>query len=700
MPGGAPYLASAIDVPVDAAGEAGSTPRADRAPPAGELLAPRPGRGAAAAVAVIVALSAFVHWLASLGHVVPYYFADEYIYSALARGIADHGAPDVRGSTAAFPAVLEPLQTSIFYVFFGIEDAFRLTQALHAIEMSLAAVPVYLLARRLRLGASPALACAALAVVSPALFWSSFILADPVAYTLALTALYAAVRVLEEPRLQTQIAFFGAAALATAARTQYIVLFLALPVAAWIVEQGNLRRVVRGQWLTVGALGVAMIATAAVGFAGVLGPYTAWFGVATDPAVVARSVALDALVVVLAAGAVVVPGAIVGLDLLLSHPRTRAERGFAAMSLLFGAALAGLATLGTTTRVQERYLIALIPLPALICAVWVDRGMPRRRIAAALAVSLAAVYAVVDLTGWGTAHSPTLRGLGQLEQALGDPALVRVAVVLLMLLAVLLIGLRRGRALLLVAIAVSGALSVGAYVSDRENALEVREGRLPANKDWLDRTGIGEAAVLHAPGAERAPALQQLFWNRSLDRVLELDGADPLDFFATEHARISRDGRLLVADRPVRSPLLVPWQGAAFTFEGVRLVRRLRDFELVRPGGSARIATMISGRFRDGWIGSRATIRAWPGLVGSGPRELTFTVSLPATRPQAVQLRLSGAGPPRELLIRPGTQVPITFPMSGSTPLRVVLEATPTFEIGSRIVALRVLRPRLRAQRP
>jgi hypothetical protein len=653
------------------------------------------------AVGVVVALSAVLHWLASLGHVVPYYFADEYIYSALARGIAEHGAPVVRGSTAAFPALLEPLQTSVFYVFFGIEDAFRLTQALHAIEMSLAAVPVYLLARHLRLGVSPALACAALAVLSPALFWSSFILAEPVAYPLALTALYTAVRVLEAPRLQTQIAFFGAAGLATAARTQYIVLFLALPVAAWIVEQGNLRRVVRGQWLTVGALAVALVATLIVGFAGVLGPYTAWFGVATEPGVVARSIALDGLVVALAAGAVVVPGAIVGLDLLLSHPQTRAERGFAAISLLLGAALAGLATLGTTTRVQERYLIALIPLPALICAVWVDRGMPRRRIAVALAVALAVAYAAVDLTGWRTAHSPTLRALGQLENAFGDPALVRVAVVLLMLLAVLLIGFRRGRALLLVAIAASGALSVGAYISDRENAQEVREGRLPAHKDWLDRTGMGRAAaVLHAPDAERAPALQQLFWNRSLDRVLELDGADPLDFFATEPARISRDGRLLVADQPLRSPLLVPRQGAAFTFEGVRLVRRLRDFELVRPSGSARIATMISGRSRDGWTGPHTTIRAWPGLLGSGPRELAFTVSLPATRLQAARLRLSGVGPPRELLIRPGTQVPITFPVRGTTPLRVVLDATPTFEIGSRIVALRVSRPRLRAQRP
>lgn len=655
---------------------------------------------AALALGLIVAASAVVHWLASLAHVVPYYFADEYIYFALAQGIAENGSPVVRGSTAAFPAVLEPLQASLFHVFFGVDDAYRLTQALHAIEMSLAAVPMYLLARRLRLGVSPSLACAALAVASPALFWSSFILADPISYPLALTALYAAVRVLEEPRLKTQLVFFGSAGLATAARTQYIVLFLVLPIAALVVERGNVRRVARDHWLTVGSLTFAVVATVAVGFAGVLGPYTAWFGVATDPAVVARSLALDTQVLALAAGAVVVPGAIVGLDLLLSHPRTRAERGFAAFSLLTGAALVGLATLGANTRVQERYLVALVPLAGLLCAVWVDRGMPRRSIAVGLAVVLAASYAAYDLTQWASTHSPTLRALDQLEQGVGDPILVRVGLSGLALLAILLIGFRRGGALLAVAIAVSAGLSVGAYLSDRTNAREVREARLPAAKDWLDRAGIGPTAVLHPPGAERAPALQQLFWNRSLDQVVELEGADPLDFFATTRARISRDGRLLVAGRPVRSPLLVPWQGAALTLEGARVLRRLRDFELVRPTGSLRVATLISGRSRDGWAGPRATVRAWPSTFGAGPRRLAFVVSLPETLQHAVRLRLAGAGAARQLTIQPGAEVPVSIALSGSKPLRLVLEGKPTFEIGSRRVAFMVTRPRVLVQRP
>ena len=54
--------------------------------------------------------------------------------------------------------------------------------------MSLAAVPVYLLARHLRLGTGYSLACAVYALAIPDLGFSAFILSDPLAYPLALSA--------------------------------------------------------------------------------------------------------------------------------------------------------------------------------------------------------------------------------------------------------------------------------------------------------------------------------------------------------------------------------------------------------------------------------------------------------------------------------------------------------------------------------
>ena len=690
---------SALTVSKDA-GFALTSPRTRRRVHVG-LVADR--HAAVVALATIVGASALLRWAASLAHVVPYYFSDEYIYSALARGLADDGRPVVRGATVAFPALLEPLLTAPFYAVTDISNALLLTQALHAVEMSLAAVPVFLLARRLGLTVATALGCGGVAVASPGLFWASFATADAVGYTLALGAIYAAVCVLDRPRLWTQGAFVALAGMASFARAQYLVLFLVLPVAALVVERGSVRRVARGHWLTLAVLAVAAATVAVIGFVEVLGPYTGFLGAAAQPRIVAASVGLEALIVVCAAGIVAVPGAIVGLDLLLSQPRTRAERGFAAVTLFSAFALVGLAALIASLEgasgTHERYLIALIPLPVVFCAIWIDRGMPHRRAAYALAILGAGAYAAVDLTSWRADHSSTLVALKELESAVGSQTIVRVVTATLALGAIPLIWrFRRVSPILVITIGSMLMLSFGAFVFDRDNSAELRAGRLPEHKNWLDRMQLGRVVLLNSHNADRGAALQQLFWSESLDRVVELPDSKPLDFFATSDARIARDGRLLVGREPVRSPMLVPKQGATFTFGNGTLLQTIRDFELVRPRGSALVATMITGRFRDGWVGRRTTIRAWPAALGSGARLLAFTISLPAGRSEPVQLSLHGTVSQRDIVLRPGTEVPITHSSSG--PIRLVLEATPTFEIGDRIVAFRVSRPTLRAQRP
>jgi hypothetical protein len=651
------------------------------------------------ALCVLVGAGAVVRWLGSLGHIVPYYVADEYIYSSLARGIAEHGRPVVRGSTAVFPALLEPLQTSPFYAVAGIETAFRLTQALHAVEMSLAAVPVFLLGRRLGLSGGVSLACAAVAVTSPALFWASFTLADPIGYTLALTAVYAAVRALSQPTLSTQGAFVAAAGLATFARTQYVVLFAVLLAAALVVERGSVRRAIRRQWLTVGVTAAALLGLVGAAVAGALGPYSAWIGVATEADVVAKSLAIDGLTVAFAAGLVVVPGAIVGLDLLLSRPRNRAEQAFAAVALFCGFALAGLASLGAFARVQERYLVALIPLPTLLFALWVDRGMPRRRIAAAIAGMLASGYVFAELTAWDPAHSPTLRALRELEELAGTSLVAWVAPAALLLGSALLLLVARRKALIVglaLALGVTTCLSAGAYAFDRAHAQALRDTRLPERKDWVDAMAVGDVALLHAPRAERAAPFQQLFWNKSVDRVLQLNGAAELDFFAVARSRIVADGRLLGDGEPVTSPVLAPLQGAAFTFADGRLLRRIHGFELVRPrAGAIAVATAVFGRYRDGWLEQRSSIHAWPAATAPAAGALRFALSLPKAAPAIVRVRLSGDVFRRLVVVEPGARVVVRVPLESRSPLRLVVDAQPAIEIGDRRVAVRISRPRL-----
>ena len=150
-------------------------------------------------LAGIVAISFGLRFAAALVHTTPLYFPDEYIYGTIARSLAESGRPLIRGHSAHFPALLEPLLAAPFWLTHDPAVAYRLTQAENALAMSLAAIPVYLLVRRLGGGAWMALAAGALTVASPDLFFASFVLADAIAYPLVLGAIYLGVCALSQP---------------------------------------------------------------------------------------------------------------------------------------------------------------------------------------------------------------------------------------------------------------------------------------------------------------------------------------------------------------------------------------------------------------------------------------------------------------------------------------------------------------------
>src|SRR5262249_24086243 len=154
----------------------GQPGRADTPFVAVDVSFPRPeGLTRAAAVparlllAGIVAVSFGLRFAAALVHTTPLYFPDEYIYSTIAPSPAPPGPgrPLFRGQPAPSPAMLEPLLAAPFWLTHDPAAAYRLTQAENALAMSLAAIPVYLLTRKLGAGAWMALAAGALTVASP-----------------------------------------------------------------------------------------------------------------------------------------------------------------------------------------------------------------------------------------------------------------------------------------------------------------------------------------------------------------------------------------------------------------------------------------------------------------------------------------------------------------------------------------------------
>jgi hypothetical protein len=259
----------------------------------------------ATVLGALVGISAAVRFLLALPHSTPLYFADEYIYSTLAYELATTGRPTVRGEAASFPALL--------WLFGDAGVALRLTQGLNALAMSLAAIPVYLVARKLALGKGFSLGAAALALLVPDFFYVAYVLGEPIAYPLVLGAVYAGVCALSAPTRCNQLAFFALSGLATFARIQFVVLPLAFLGAALIM-----RTPLRRLRLSLALFALPAVAVAVKG----LGYYSGLSELEVDGGEILHWLATDSMLLAYAAGWLIVPGALVGLAL----PRTREER--------------------------------------------------------------------------------------------------------------------------------------------------------------------------------------------------------------------------------------------------------------------------------------------------------------------------------------------------------------------------------------
>jgi hypothetical protein len=635
-----------------------------------------------AVLAAMVAVGAAARWLGARGHDTPTYFPDEWAYPALARGIATTGRPTVHGEPASFPALLEPLLTAPVWLADPVV-ALRAVQAVHALEVSLAAVPAYLLARRLGAGSGLSLAAAAAALAAPGLAFASYATADALGYLLALTAVYAGVRALDRPTAGSQLAFLALAGLATLARVQYAFLPLAFLGAALVLEGGRPLRAAARFRVAAAATAVPLALAAAAGPQRLLGAYWSFPHDWYSPAPLARWLASDAYLLSYAAGWALVPAALVAVVVMAVRPRGRAERAFAVLFALCASALlieAAVIASIDSQRFQERYLLLLPPLVAVAFAAWAARGAGRRYAVAALALALLVASSRVPLSGFATAHgaddSPTLWSLVALGTSLGKAGASLVfagGAALLSLLAIAAAFRPRvgGPAALAVTAAVAVGMSAAAHVQDARNAAFVRSALLPADARWVDRSGLEGVTLVQTPLGRREGPLSHLFWNRSITRVVRLEGAGRVDAFAAPEAAIAGDGRLLAEGRPLSGPLLVHRSATQLELAGAELVASEASFDLWNPGGGARVSTLATGLHADHWLGPSGAFAAYPDESGRARGTLLLTLSLPAGHaPNAV--RLSAPGVSRTVQVRPGrpAAVELRFDRAGPWTLR------------------------------
>jgi hypothetical protein len=688
--------------------DAARTARVARAP---ALAFARLEAGAGVALAGIVAASFLLRTAAGWLRATPVYFPDEYIYAELGRSIAESGRPLVRGVTASFPALLQPIITAPAGLFEDVEVSYRLVQATGALLMSLAAVPVFFLARRLGLGTGLALGLAAVAVAVPDLFYASWLIAEPVAYPLAVSAIAAGTLALARPSRKRQLGFVLFAGLATFARVQFVVLPVCFVAALVVVglRERRLRAAVREQLLPLALFLIPLIGLLAAGPGRALGYYEGILDFDLSVLSVTRWLGSDLMLLAYVSGWVLVPGALLGLVLTFWRPRSREELSFAAFASFFSVAVlleAAVYAASGANRVQERYFFYVVPLVAIAFGLYARRGWPHRLAFALLAATLVALSARVPLAGYSAADgkttSPVLLAVAELERSLRDPGLASLIVALLVAalsaFAVAAVFLARRKAAVLVALtlAACGAASVGVILFDRGNTSRVREDLFRnGNASWADAAGLDNIAFLSSPGGERGFTHEQLFWNRSVDDLYLLPGAVPPDAFAAPGISVAGDGSLLVDGDPLVRPLLVDGYGTTIVLRGGSTVAASPPYRLVRPDGKPRLALYMPGRYFDGWLSLAGSVTVWPDRPGealAGRLELELRSPRKAD-PVAIAFERPGGGTV-SFPLRAGERRRVSLPVCSRTgPWKVEFSVPFTGTVGHRLVSVQTTKP-------
>ena len=178
--------------------------------------------------------------------------------------------------------------------------------------------------------------------------------------------------------------------------------------------------------------------------------------------------------------------------------------------------------------IQERYVFYVVPLLGVCFALYASRRWPLRIPHLVLAAALLVVSVRLPLSGYAIAAtmngSPVLYAVHWFSGWLGRPgdaaAVVAVAVGLMSGIAVL--ASRRPRLgtpiVLGLAVLATGAASAGAVALDVGTTQSQKKAFLPSDPSWVDHARVGHATLLQSWGGIRAASLQELFWNRSIDR--------------------------------------------------------------------------------------------------------------------------------------------------------------------------------------
>ena len=336
----------------------------------------------------LVACSTVVRFGFARHMVGPWIMIDEIVYSELAKSFAATGHFAVREAPTSGYGIVYPVLISPAYALFhDIPTVYMGIKAINSLLMSLAAVPAYLIARRV-VPPGYALVVALLAVAVPSAFYAGTVMTENAFYVIFLVAALALVVALERPGWRTVLLFLVALLLAYETRAQAVAILPAALTAPLLVAALNRRwRDVlahRMLYAIVGGLAVLAVLGEVVrghSISSLLGAYSAATNSSYGLGDVAKWLLWHLSELELYVG--VVP--VLALILLCLDARrlSNAERVLVAATVSLVAwiavEVAAFASQPSVARIEERNLFYVAPLLFTCLVLWIHRGLPRGR---------------------------------------------------------------------------------------------------------------------------------------------------------------------------------------------------------------------------------------------------------------------------------------------------------------------------------
>jgi 4-amino-4-deoxy-L-arabinose transferase-like glycosyltransferase len=603
----------------------------------------------------------------------PWIMVDELIYSELGRSLTG-GELAIRGEPTGSYGVVYPLLISPAYALFdSLPSAYVAVKAINAALVSLAAVPAYLLARRL-LSRELSLLAAVLALAPPSLVYTGTVMTENAFYPLFLLVALVLVRTLERPTLRRQLALLVLCGLAYETRPQAVALVAAALTAPLLLGWSSVKahRLLYGLVLGGGALLVLAQLVRGGGLSGLLGAYGVVAQQSYDAGEIAKWLLYHVAELDLYLGVFPLVALVALLARWREHPPEL--RAFLAATVALTAWLTLVVAVFASRfalRVQERNLYYVVPLLAIVLLAWVSRGAPRPRpvlAAAAAAGLLPAVLpyrSLIDVP----ARSDTLMLLPwwQLQDsliALDQVVWVATACTLLAAAVFVLVPARYALALPVVVLAYWALalwpVEAGPHGVQKASAGALFAGIAEPRKDWVDRAvrDGAEVAVLWTGNVDVFAVWENEFFSRSVGTVYSVTDWNPGNL-PVRRVSIREDG-YVVDGQGERIEVRYVLLDGSVTPRGTLIAADERKGMFVyRVDGLLRSLARVRGLYpNDTWSGREVEYRRLECSGGSLAVKVHGDPNL-FPREQRITAR-SGARDTISVVLRPGAELTLS----------------------------------------